>query len=1832
MDHAWLDSLSEDWVSQPNSPFASKPGTMNNALQFKPRTSGSKIPRPSSGHSAQTRISGIPNRNTSVLSERSRSDVNVSSPPKRTPSKLSLEFKPSAYGRPASRSVSNSTSGGSVVHHSVRHKRHSSSPGKDTGDTPEWKRRLLHGNLAYGEQRDLFTSAGGGLQDMFKPPAPGSASPKNQTEADNSRRNDTTMPSSPPAFATGRPQGNSSFDIHSDRSVEERLPENAQPSQGRGRAVRYRMNEDESDASDQSSEFPSEHDSSHQGIGGQDAPAQDDSRLSAPVNHGPARKISNQSAARHEEFSPIFIAKHSGEDGQIKFAPMEFPSAELQQRLEKLQKDQMLRDARDDSAALNHRDKPINIENTEDFERIGSFVNFRRGGRSADDSFRQRGLSSALPDVTSSSMLPDHSLQASTPKRFPSMQIHEPEDDGQGFQLASPPQPPVPYPSPQKNGAQAQDNPGSPLKLFGAYDTFTNQTLLRRISQFEDANTSPSSSRPSHGGDKLEDVSRFKDNASFTASSKPRTVQQDKDNRNASSGSVSRFGAGELDDYEFREEFSRMSLGQDSDGGFVQHQRPFFSKPRDRSPQGNDHLFVEKRRQRSGTTPLSHSRNSSFAHSYGENPMDGSRLVSGSGKSVATPTNPYFALESKRPRTSPTKDPTPKRRRTLHESDIAYGVEEQGLDSIRFSHQQMQVVISRKRKDARPGDSKQQANSEKLASRSILRPRTPTPSQTSSLQREHNPSAESPAQADENPNESRKHFQPTPHPRLQKIDGGRKASLKTDDFLDEAHKVMEKIRLKGGLQSGLASLEESEEERERQHADGAMTEESFQESTREPFSRPPSREGRPIPRRAARQDDPEVVSYLKKYEEHSDMGDIIASSLRNLGVSKDDIAAAKATQQHFQDAMAEKSTRSILEDDDVLSDPPNIKISHNPHRRHDQGVRPEGGRDISDPFRSHSSGSESGYSTGRSNHTASSRGSDTRKTIAPQTVSHLIPDQVGNMVLDRQRNIWVKNKKRATPRRTKRSRSNTLLSEGSEDDPFADIPDLTVDVTKEIQNLKPAMASPTKSAQGNSLKSILVKDSGAGSVKKASATRSSSNIMKKFAEADDESVEHEITIREDRFDSSSPRRRMTIAFSSPIASIIHDVVTGSSDGQDGDSSMFAHSVVEKPPTLRQSGRRTVSIQSIRENGKPRPRSASGVPSKRHSVRGEAFVPRPISRIDERDERSEATFMEKSQASEQEVSTAGDRSVVEEAPQKPKANANVLFSTPARPRAQPRPENAQLVGQYVGCMSLSPLSDFSAHKNKSLGFEVSYVLGDQNLVTGDGSKRVMSQGVRDLVDKIAQVEPFEPYWEDMKNMDLQNKRIDSLHMLDQFCGNIVTLDASHNAIRNLDGIPSCVRDFKISHNLLSEMTSWDRLANLQYLNVSNNNIKNLSHFRELVHLRVLIADNAKLVSLDGVKFHDALQTLRARGNLIEDIDLDDTDMQKLMILDLENNKITKVENVHQLSSLTTLNLKGNRLEKFNPQETLKNLKSLNISGNRLKKLNVERMPHLHQLYADRNNLRTINGLSRVPRLDSLSLREQEGSKPLGMSFLEEVYEVRKLFLSGNCLGSFTPTRDFLNLQLLDLANCGLQSLPGDFGEMMPNLRVLNLNFNGLSDIDCLLYIPRLKRLYLAGNRLEDIRIMIPTLTQFPWLTEIDLRDNPVTQGFYAPVQVLVQKDDAQTLDPFKLPDADPERDAKFCSRLDMDTRILRRVYERKFVRMCKQLRKLDGLHINRQIRNVKDAVFKAMVKRGILLRYDGQQIDLSTLIEDETSQENKEKGEEEQKANESSRWGAEDSFA
>jgi protein NUD1 len=187
--NAWLDDLSEEWPSQPPSDtVASESRQPGSSISRIPRAAG----KPGSQrHTSAAKSNGtVSNPKKGVLQERSLSSENVlASTPVRNSQKRVNETI-------ARRSASDGSS--PQVYSTVERRSVTPSPVKPKGDideTPEWRRRLLMGDMGYGQPKDLFAPTG--IQSLFQKPVEQSSEEQKPRNLSFLKHLDA-VPSSPP--------------------------------------------------------------------------------------------------------------------------------------------------------------------------------------------------------------------------------------------------------------------------------------------------------------------------------------------------------------------------------------------------------------------------------------------------------------------------------------------------------------------------------------------------------------------------------------------------------------------------------------------------------------------------------------------------------------------------------------------------------------------------------------------------------------------------------------------------------------------------------------------------------------------------------------------------------------------------------------------------------------------------------------------------------------------------------------------------------------------------------------------------------------------------------------------------------------------------------------------------------------------------------------------------------------------------------------------------------------------------------------------------------------------------------------------------------------------------------------------------------------------------------------------------------------------------------------------------------------------------------------------------------------------------------------------------
>lgn len=1514
----WLDSLSEEWVSQPRSSSPAsvrRTSIVEGASSAASKVSQSRIPRyqsrSGSNPAAQSSIASKSRdqqegKDDNILGERTSSNINAQQQRLFSGSvKPNLQTLGSKQVAASRRHYSTgslpSQQQGTVQYRSPRASANKDSP----QGTPEWRRRVLNGEVAHGEQRDLFSPIG--LQGMFRPPTV-----RKKSEQKRGKRyqasNTNHFPSSPPPYSSVRLESSAKATNHKGTHQDAETPEleGGKLTKQKQSVTRVPggpagcIQEDNDRSSFEGGNTSSQASSSNTTAKRQqpstqyaadkldenaeerppltayrvDSGLSESTRHTSSVTNPNGRTFSGLEELRNEKISPVTLSRQSTADGRLQYTvptcsaqPLragsmsvivqrqDRPSSPLGDDGVQYQTSRPENDHRSEEIAvddLTSQSLPDDLSmGTELFASKGGFVNLRRGGYSNDGSFRRRKLSpSSLPGSSHPATERPHNVAHNAMKTS-----------------TTTPTTPSKHPVKEPASPERPRSSGSPLKLFGQYDTFTNDRLARRMSQFE------SSLNYSDQTDEGEDVKARDGHATEGDDIRARIPSgpAKQEARRPSS-----FGEGQLDQYRFQQTIPSRSLVHHRDDEDEENRPPLPELQR------GSHAHFKFTYEREAV------RNS-----------DGKRLPN-----------------------SPPKDPKPKRRRTLYRS----GQDPEAVDP--FDHQadggaqSKRSIAGRKRKGARYEGSDQVMDPKLIALRQILRPRTPTPSQLRSRTRNaiREPTMQSNGTSLEavGPTKNRKSTDVPTLPKDARTEvlaeqlatfaldiangmtlGNRKTSVTTQDFFNEAQQIMQYIRSQGRPQNGPTSADVSEAE-----ILGSTEESSAEGSTKDEFSRPPSREGCSFRMaRAAKQLDPRVLSHLRKFEENDDPGLALSYSLRSLqldGRGEDD---------------DEKHSK-------IESDPPNVRILDNfdhPHKRkHSTSSLAELSDFGTDPkSQSHKSQASSGPSTGRSIPTSSSNGSGNRAVIAPDKVSHLISGQIAGMTFDRSRQVWVKRKSSNNP--IANSPSNTA-SEETEEDPLGEIPDLSVDEIEELNRIHTAMSSvklvgstingiatidklseprqqsdtpPNHNVQGeprdrvnfdaaqtSSVPSKYSRFSCSGPKTETRATswgdelivsRPKGTLHAELREASlpeqhkhAEEVEHEISILEGRVSATPVRighgqrqaRVITVAFSSPLVSHNRDTNTPEEPQIWEDDSEFSLIDLPDGPVRGENG----SLQSVprrrsSQEGATRYRGAA----RRISIGHRSYVARPISRIDEQDELS---FLQ------HQADTRG-------------TSLDVAISTPMPLRdlpgslSMPPPSTSR---HSNVSFHLSPLPDFTVHQtDESFNRDVSYIVKHRGLLSLKDVENKFSLAIQDLVKKITDIEPYEPYWDYIRKLELKNRNLLTLHMLEDFCGRIEELDVSENELGQLNGAPSSIRHLDIRKNCLSNMTAWGHLHNLQYLNVSNNQIQSLTGFASLVHLRELIADDNHIESLDGILSLDGLIALRLRRNSVANIDFEGTEL-------------------------------------------------------------------------------------------------------------------------------------------------------------------------------------------------------------------------------------------------------------------------------------------------------------------------------------------------------------------
>uniref|UniRef100_A0A673MBC6 Leucine rich repeat containing 49 n=1 Tax=Sinocyclocheilus rhinocerous TaxID=307959 RepID=A0A673MBC6_9TELE len=194
----------------------------------------------------------------------------------------------------------------------------------------------------------------------------------------------------------------------------------------------------------------------------------------------------------------------------------------------------------------------------------------------------------------------------------------------------------------------------------------------------------------------------------------------------------------------------------------------------------------------------------------------------------------------------------------------------------------------------------------------------------------------------------------------------------------------------------------------------------------------------------------------------------------------------------------------------------------------------------------------------------------------------------------------------------------------------------------------------------------------------------------------------------------------------------------------------------------------------------------------------------------------------------------------------------------------------------------------------------------------------------------------------------------------------------------DDITSCPERLDLDRRGMTDVPHLDAAGNLRLLNMQHNLI---SHLQDLLHLQRLVFldlyDN-RVIDMSGVSSLTSLRVLLLGKNRIQRI-CDVDGLTKLDVLDLHNNQISQIENVSRLSKLRLLNLSGNRITRVENLQGLNCLTELNLRHNSITSVtDVENLPRLQRLFLSANSISRLDALACLWHCRSLSELSVDGN--------------------------------------------------------------------------------------------------------------------------------------------------------------------------------------------------------------------------------------------------------------
>ena len=270
---------------------------------------------------------------------------------------------------------------------------------------------------------------------------------------------------------------------------------------------------------------------------------------------------------------------------------------------------------------------------------------------------------------------------------------------------------------------------------------------------------------------------------------------------------------------------------------------------------------------------------------------------------------------------------------------------------------------------------------------------------------------------------------------------------------------------------------------------------------------------------------------------------------------------------------------------------------------------------------------------------------------------------------------------------------------------------------------------------------------------------------------------------------------------------------------------------------------------------------------------------------------------------------------------------------------------------------------------------------------------------------------------LESLNLDNNKIKDISALKDL-NHLRAVSLENNNITKLDALSNKneLERLFLSNNSGLELATLKN-DSLEQLTVNNTNIRDLSVVANLPKLKKIVANDNKITTLSHLKNAKILESVEVNNNKIDSLDFENSTITSL---EIKNNKLEDINNVHKLPALENLDASGNKISEF-PSNKQNKLINLTVNNNTIRSLeNVNNLTALKYLTMSNNYVSTLALKEKNKTLEYLDIShntvpKEELEIPSGGNIPKGIMSNFEKVESGDIKENYTLTADYITEQ-------------------------------------------------------------------------------------------------------------------------------------------------------------------------------------------------------------------------